>query len=499
MSLNNVKFNRNSGGLGRPLPGKDHISGLIFYHDSLPSGFGANDRIKQVLSLQQAEDLGITDDQSDETKATGGQVTIDTAGSTDDVWTVDINGTTLGTYTEQAGDATTDIATGLADAINAKTDEHGYSATANTSDVDLTAPDGLGDSINGSGLNATSDGSGTATVTQFTGGEDAFFDVIHYHVSEYFRLNPKGNLYIGIFSVPGTYDFTEIQTVQDFAEGAIRQMGVFANGISGVSSSDLDVIQGVCDTLFANYRPLSVLFAPDISGTTDLTTLPDLRSLSDFWVSVIIGQDGANQGQSLFDAKEYSISTLGATLGALSSAQVHINIAWNKQFNLAERELDSAAFSNGALFRDEEANAGLLNDRGYIFLRKFIDFDGTYHNDSHTAVQLTSDFAYIENNRTMDKAVRNVRQTVLPELNGPVEVDPDTGYLPDEFIEYIQDLGQQALEQMERDGELAGFQVKVHPEQDILSTSELVFTIEKVPQGVIRNFKINMGFTTSLS
>jgi len=77
MALPNIVFNRQEGGLGRPLPGSDHLSGMTFYTaGSLPSGFSSNDRIKKIQSVPEAEALGIVDDHSDETKGTGGQVVI---------------------------------------------------------------------------------------------------------------------------------------------------------------------------------------------------------------------------------------------------------------------------------------------------------------------------------------------------------------------------------------------------------------------------------------
>ena len=53
---NSIIFNRGQGGLGRPLNGEDHFSGFLFYSNTLPSGFSSNDRVKQVFSLEEAED-----------------------------------------------------------------------------------------------------------------------------------------------------------------------------------------------------------------------------------------------------------------------------------------------------------------------------------------------------------------------------------------------------------------------------------------------------------
>lgn len=63
MPLNSIDFNRNKNGLGAPLLNDDHISGLLFYSTTKPSGF-VSLNTQKVFSLEQAEDLGLTKDGS---------------------------------------------------------------------------------------------------------------------------------------------------------------------------------------------------------------------------------------------------------------------------------------------------------------------------------------------------------------------------------------------------------------------------------------------------
>jgi hypothetical protein len=168
MPENNISFIRTNG-LGRKDPSQDHISGFIFYSDTLPSGFTLADNVKPIFSLQGAEDLGITDSHSDETVATGGQVLITAAGAADDVETITIDGITLGTYTAQAGDAVADVASGLVDAINAGVLQHGFVATLNTATVELTAPAKMGQVLNTATIAFTSSGTGEKNQTANAG------------------------------------------------------------------------------------------------------------------------------------------------------------------------------------------------------------------------------------------------------------------------------------------------------------------------------------------
>src|ERR1700760_744883 len=103
MALNNISFVLGQGGLGRPLPGEDYISALIFYTSgSLPSGYSSSNPVKQFFSVADAESAGILSNFNDETAATATYL-VTTAGATGDTITLNVadpyNGSiTLGTY-----------------------------------------------------------------------------------------------------------------------------------------------------------------------------------------------------------------------------------------------------------------------------------------------------------------------------------------------------------------------------------------------------------------
>src|SRR4051794_36237838 len=112
MSINNITFNLGQGNLGRSLPGQDYISGYLVYSNNVPTGFSAS-IVKEVFSIAQAESLGITNDYSDETKATA-VLLAGATGSVGDTVTLtitepNINSTTNPvtiTYTRQSSDTT---------------------------------------------------------------------------------------------------------------------------------------------------------------------------------------------------------------------------------------------------------------------------------------------------------------------------------------------------------------------------------------------------------
>lgn len=551
MALPNIKFIRGEGGLGRPLPGKDHLSSMLFYTaGSLPSGFTSDDRIKKILSLNEAESLGIVDDHSDETKGTGGQVTVTGTWEIGEIVRMEIDDAVLGQFI--LTDTTiTALVAGLVAVINAGTAtgiKHGWVATDADPIITLVQPDKLGIVNNGGShlvfvdRNATdtaSSAGGDSTDVQFTSGVGSYFAILHYHISEYFREQPKGITWVGIFA-QATYDGAEVETVQNFANGEIRQTGIYVSH-EVFASSQLTATEGFLDTLETEHKPMSVVFHSDLSSAT-LSTLPDISALSNKRVSMLIGEEG-DYHQPVYDnAKAYlsgekvtfqgkayiskanttgnapwdgtkwtelrenlqaisgfSIGTMGATLGNVSFAKVNESIAFVAKFNIVTGTgLDEVAFATKDLFRDISTNLkDTLNDFHYTFLRKIQGITGTFNSDSFTAITITSDFATIENNRTIDKAVRNIRTNVLPNLNAPLFVNND-GSLAEDTISLFKNDSQRALVDMVADGELSAQSVSIDPTQNVLSTSKIVIKVTLVPVGVAREIEINIGFAVKL-
>ena len=199
------------------------------------------------------------------------------------------------------------------------------------------------------------------------------------------------------------------------------------------------------------------------------------------------------------EATAKSIGCLGTTLGAVALAKVNEDIAWVGKFNMSDTEFDVLNFSNGQVLT--ALSDGTINNTdnfGYVFLKKHIGRSGSYFTDSHTCTPVTGDYAYIENGRTMDKAIRSLRTFLLPQLASPVLVNSD-GTLTEDTISYYETLCARALEIMQRDTEISAFNVIIDPAQDVLSTSEIEITVEIVPVGVARTITVNIGFTVAIS
>lgn len=322
--------------------------------------------------------------------------------------------------------------------------------------------------------------------------------VLHYQLSEIFRVNPSISLYVGIFSKPTNYKFAEIKTVQNFASGCIRQMAIWC-GDKAFSADDVTAIQGVADALDLENAPLSVLYAPKVTSVGALPS--DVAGANQCRVSVIIAQAGSGTGAELYaDAAnktaKSSVSAIGVVLGLLSSAAVHQSISWVKNFPTG---VNVPAFGDGTLYRDlDKALIEQLDGGRYIFFVTHVGQAGSYVNDSHTMDSAISDYAMIESVRTMDKAVRGVRTYLIPELGGNIYIDADTGKMQAYSVSHLETTANKALEDMEKAGELSGYKVEIDPDQDVLSTSGVEIVIRQVAVGVMRKIKVKIGFAKTV-
>ena len=340
----------------------------------------------------------------------------------------------------------------------------------------------------------------TAEKLGITSDADADWDirVLYYQLRSIFNRNPAISLYVGIYKPNGTPTFSEIKTMQNYTGGKLRQIGVW-DGATALDPANLIALQAIRTTLEAQDKPLSIGYAPKIAAVSGLPT--DLAGANKNGVSVIIGQDGAGTAADLYkDASnataKSSVTAIGEWLGIVSAAAVHESIAWVEKFPTG---IALPAFGDGTLLRDlDTAVIESLDAARYIFFVEYSGLAGAYFNDSHTMDDATSDYAYIESVRTMDKACRNVRTYVLPKLGRPMKVDASTGKLEAYVVEDLQLTAGKALEDMEKAGELSGYVVEIDPDQNILSTSCVEMVIKQVGVGVMRKLNIKIGYTTSV-
>lgn len=509
MALNDITINKGKGGLGRPLEGTDYVSGFLFYSNAtLPTGFTSLNRIKTVYSVADAVDLGITNTHLGETKSTS-TITVATKSALADTMTLTVTTiqgvvTLINGYVFTTPDSVSKLttATAIAAQINLGTLTHGFTAVASGLDlVTITAVGGQGLFLNtGTPYVSTTVGTIVLTLVQnVVVGVASDIDILHYHISEFFRLQPKGKLYVGIYATSDYGTFASITLMQNFAQGEIKQLGIYQKS-TAFATSATNGIQTVCSALEVLHKPLICILGAEISATTTVATITDnLHTLSNPQVSVTIGQDGGGIGHTLWNATAKSITNVGEFLGAVALSKVSESVAWFGKFQVASTELDTLDFANGQPYLSlSDGTITNLDTLGYCFLRKVTDLTGSFHNRPYSCVSLTSDYAFIYSNRTIYKAIKNLRGTILPSVGSPIKVNAD-GTLSTDVINFFKSLGEQSLDTLVRNAEISNYGIIINPAQNVLSTGILTITAQIQPMGVADFIVVNIGFTLSIT
>lgn len=341
------------------------------------------------------------------------------------------------------------------------------------------------------GIKWTENGNGSGSNGALSDPEKAK-NTLYYHISEFFRMNEEGTLCVMIKPGATAVAAGDVTILQDYAEGRIRQCGIFNSSLVAIAD-----LQTALTALEGNHKPMSV--AVTYNGScVEMATLTgtSLAAAGKCNVSVLIGCDGdATLAGNLGSYATYGC--IGACIGAISKASVHESIAWVGKFPLG---LKAPALFNGNLIKNVSvSNQELLNDNRYIFVRTYVGDADNYFNESHTCDLATSDYAYIENVRTIDKACRGVCAKLLPWLNSPLAVDAETGKMDAPTVAFLETIAGEALEEMEKAGELSGYKAEIDPDQNVLSTSLVEVVIKNVPKGVMREVHVKIGFASKLS
>lgn len=307
----------------------------------------------------------------------------------------------------------------------------------------------------------------------------------YYQIQQFFRMNPSGDLYIMVTTATSYEEIAgKAMDMQEKANGNIRQMAIIYSGATTFAQTQAAVLkaQTEADLAYKDYMPFEII----LEGKGFTVDAPSLEGSDAENVSVVIAMD-------VEKARTYkNTAAVGLALGAISKAKVSENIAWIEKFNLTGEGFSKAGFVGGEEIKTL-GTLGDLNEKRFIFARTHTGLPGVYFNDSATCTTGTSDFAYVENNRTINKATRLLRTALLPKLASPVLVDID-GKLPQSVSKSFEGLCRSALEGMVANQEVSAFDVYVDPKQNILATSELKVKAEITPIGTARKIMVDLGF-----
>lgn len=316
--------------------------------------------------------------------------------------------------------------------------------------------------------------------------------VLEMHLEALYEQNADAQVYVGVYSDGAHESYGEVEAMQRYAGGELRVLGVWEGG-EVPTATRVKSLQAVAKKLEGEQMPLSVVWS--CGGDVDALKAANLREPGLRNVSVAVGHDGDD---GLWDAAANtdgkSTGMVGMLLGMLSKAPVNESVSWVERYPSGVK---NPCVGAGTPLREmSSADVLTLDTNGYIFLTTYPGMEGSYVSDTQTLDEATSDYAHIEDERTMDKAVRGVYVSLVKALGGKVYADED-GSLREDSRAMIEEKASAILEQMERDGELSGHSVEVRGDQ-VLRDGKVKVVIKNRPTGVVRELEVSIGYAASL-
>ena len=338
--------------------------------------------------------------------------------------------------------------------------------------------------------------------------------LVYHHISEFFKRNPNGELYIRI-TAQGTSmtdmcdkTKTHLKTLLQDVGGDVRQAGVVLNPLASYTATlagglDADVLgaipkaQALAEGELDLKRPLQiVLEGRSFNGPVGPAT--DLRSLNAENVHVTIMADNSIAGSQTIHS---GYAALGVTLGTISSAEVNESIGWTNKFDLIDREnglyLDPY-LSSGAKASTVEADYQALTDKGFIFARNYVGQSGTYFDAFPTCKNITSDYAWGQEQRVIQKAIRLTYDALFPMINSPIKIDSTTGAMDVGTAKTFEQEAESGLNVMVSQSQVSGISAFVDVNQDVQATGTVVVVIKIVSIATGRVIEIKLGFAKQI-
>ncbi len=211
----------------------------------------------------------------------------------------------------------------------------------------------------------------------------------------------------------------------------------------------------------------------------DTGTIEDLKGLGFSRVGAVICGDKTDKSAGV-----------GLLLGRLAADPVQRKPGRVKTGAIP---IKNGYFSDGTKVTRGVANS--LDTKGWIVMTPYPQRSGLYWGVDNTAASADDDFCTIVNRRVIDKAMLIAYNTYVTEIMDEVEVDED-GKLNPGVVKYFEGKIANAINnEMTGNGEISSVTAYVDPNQNILSTSKLVVSLQIVPVGYAKTISVNLGFS----
>lgn len=355
--------------------------------------------------------------------------------------------------------------------------------------------------------------------------KDLLSGIPYYHIKHFFTVaGGTGRLFVMFADC--SRDWNAIIDMQKAAHGVVNQIGLWTEknlwkktdpNASTYSIQLVGDLESVAENLANVYNsPVSIMLCANSSkvATTDEEEVEIVWSkiptcvIDARYVTVLLGQglDSDVSAMQVSLASCTPVGCVGAALGCLVQASVAESIGWVQNFDLINYFPDiEFGFGNATLDNKKltdttrysslsAAQLDILDELGYVFLIKYNGLEGhVYFSGDQTCSK--GDYRTIARNRTINKSRRAVRTALLPYVNSPIKVDPDTGYLSTAQTTVFTNLVTDILQAMVNAEEISGFSVTIPANQSILKNDTLLIQYKLIPIGTSKIIKVTEGLS----
>ena len=337
--------------------------------------------------------------------------------------------------------------------------------------------------------------------------------LLHYHISEFFRLAPDGKLFLIATDGTITGDDTRIKELIR-ANSTIKVVGMAlpATDIDDLTGAKIAAVQGMVDDLRAQkiYIDNVILNGVGYAAETPIANYPDLRAENAPNVQVCIAKDPVTDVLSGTTTKE---AALGSALGMIAVRGVNENMGsvdilvkpdlrkGEENYTLTtvrdQRWLSSLLTDGTDVSKLSVVDLNTLTQKGYIYVGSFPAYGGMFFSGDPTCVELASDYAYGHHNRIWNKAARGVYQAGVPKVRSVLKKNED-GTLRATTIASIQATLEKPLEYMMADGEISAFEIYIDPAQFPTDSTPLMIVARILKDGILHTMEIDLGLTNRI-
>ncbi|MEN5434095.1 DUF2586 family protein [Sphingobacterium faecium] len=320
---------------------------------------------------------------------------------------------------------------------------------------------------------------------------------LHDQITEFFRLAPEATLYLfNSVAEPDLIGFlNQNKEIKGYALSVKHDPEILTQVTTVVTAQQEIVNKLLTENRFIDF--VVVCFDELEDFTLNLFTLQCAH------VSVIVACEKGD--------KQVSI---GSVLGMIAVRKISENLGsvdieskprakrgtddYTLTDQVEKRWLESFLSDGRSIASLDKAALKAIIDKGYIVASSYEGYAGQFFENSYTAIDRGSDYAFIENNRVWNKAARLIRATLLPRVKSKVKKDPTTGFIASTTVSYWQTLLEKALNKMVASDDISGFEVAIDYRQVVNDTNPVKVQALVVADGIVHEFEVAVGLTNNI-